>query len=996
MRNARSPFGHRIPCTIWIGLVALLLASLAPAQQGGKLDYRWATALMEKYRYYDMAETIFKRLEKSNDKELRSLGLLGYSKLKRFEARRTTDIERRRKLNLESISRLREVVKSLPKGSKEYLEARFNLADTLQGVATENIDQINQGRVPADQVAALQKETQNLLDEAEAVFNDVVRSLGDVDPEEDKDKWSLAVQAKLYIYQVLYNKAELLATDPAKLRSSKRIAALTDAAEGLDEFILDNEAELIGYYGCLWMGKVKAALLDAGEDVKPEDVQYYYKYVYDTMTDVPLDEDSSGNMVPRKNWVPPPAFQDLAQRACWWLFQFNNTHGNTVSTIEMGTRLRNDWKRFKIEFNLFGKLAMIEYAKALHSEGRSAEALEVAANVSAGGGFAGQEADKLMSVIIATARNKESFSPSILAAGANGAYTTRNRPGKAVEAIQLYQTMLANLGQVKDAKEKAILGRTGWYRIGVCCVQQNRYLEGARAFELGYKNYNNDLLSDEEAKQKINKKMSQNWISALGTLVKATNKDPYVRSLYDEATSYLIDHPPVGAATSTDGLAWQKAENLRRQKKYDEALKEYARLANKVGEYRERAKLKIATIQYLRLYDKKEKAPGPWISVAKNFEEFKKLAGRSDATDSTQKDARKAALVEADFYIADSYLRAAKATAEPKERRRLHDLVLRATDGLVDRIKDPALKARALYDRFQALIGLGRLDEAEAIFNMMVENPPPGRILESMALSIYKRLKVKAKGMPTRNEEDFKARDAVVRKAAKAYRVWLFRKNPRKIGEWVTGYKLFYDLEDWADANEVLEKAIAKFDGKPKYAKKVKLMKRKQARCMLELAKAAYASGDKAKTEALFAKAANVYKELVGPDNKAPATILEEAAQIFGGFLAGPDRRGNYTYYPGIGEFERASKMWAKVRKYQEPKLDDPSLDAEKERRLKKSIEQARFYAVLTYYWAKKTANDNRGLQYVKKQVNSIFFKTRNQPGAPWFTPYWEWLRNRM
>ncbi|MCA9319712.1 MAG: hypothetical protein KDB53_03205, partial [Planctomycetes bacterium] len=611
-------------------------------------------------------------------------------------------------------------------------------------------------------------------------------------------------------------------------------------------------------------------------------------------------------------------------------------------------------------------------------------------------------ADKVMSVIISTAQNKDSFPPSALAAGANGAYAARGKDQfKALEAIRLYQNVLANLGQVKDADERAILGREAWFRIGNCYAELGRNLEAAAAFEKGYRQYNNDKLSPEQSEQKTNERLYTNWRAVLSSLRKDHGDEALYRQLYDEMQTYIIENPPVGAAVSVDGLAWQKAENLRRAKEYDEAIRLFEELSKRPGEYQEKAMVKLAEIRYIILYDNRGKSvAADWIKVGKAFEDYLAFVNRTPESDPTKAAARKDAVLLARLYYGDAMTNAAEAATEASateaEQRELWQKVITATEGYADTTKNQDLRNRSRLNRFLALVALKRLADAESVFDALRNEDPNSKEVRAAGLKMGGILKEKAEAMPARTEEQIAARNAVFRRSADAYRGWLEAKDSDNVSYWAMVYNLYYDTGSWAEAHDLLTRAIVKFENKPKDAKFVTIMKRKKARCTLELARLAYADGDEEKCLQLFHQAEPVYAELVGPDNKAPATILEEAAQVFGGFLAGPDRRGNYTFFKGNGEFLRAAKMWDLVESYQTRKMGKADITDAERRELNFSYEQAKFYKILTFWKNAQADGDPKTLRKVKTNVDALFMKTKGKPGDPWFTAQYQWLQNQL
>ena len=73
-------------------------------------------------------------------------------------------------------------------------------------------------------------------------------------------------------------KAELIGTDPKKLKSPFRNEALRDAVDDLNDFCLFNADTLWEMYGYIWLGRVHAALFEgdfAGASLSKADSSYW-------------------------------------------------------------------------------------------------------------------------------------------------------------------------------------------------------------------------------------------------------------------------------------------------------------------------------------------------------------------------------------------------------------------------------------------------------------------------------------------------------------------------------------------------------------------------------------------------------------------------------------------------------------------------------------------------------------------------------------------------
>ena len=982
---SRCPFG--------VVAVVAAVALVASPSRAQSYEYEWGRSLMEDFRFDDMAEGVFTDLIAESDKEQKNLGFKGMAKLKRRQAQRTTDVKERAKLNEEALKMFEQVSKNLKKGTILYYETRFELADTLQEVAAEDIDLLERGLVPADAIEALRKNNMNRLNKAESIYASAAGAFADVDREKDNKKWFMARSGELNQQILLLRKAELIGTDKKKLRSPKRVGLLSDAIQNLDEFVLEYESELIGLNAMMWYGRVKAALLESEEPgYTPDDVAEAYWAVYTTLI---LSKEELG-----ADWGPAsPIFRDLAQRACWWLFQFENKVGRSTQCITAGERFRQDWADGSYEYSLFGRLALAELGRAFHVEGRSSEALALAAEVSAKGGYPGQEADKLMSLIIDTAPNKEQFPPEILAAGANGAYVAGfKNPDKFLEAVTLYQMVLANLPLITDELERNDLGRNAWYKIGVCYDKLGRSLEAATALENGYRRFNN---SKGRTDPKRNGLVAKYWRAVINDLIKADSGNAYFKSMLSRVTDQLIKSPPItvgGPDDQTTGvgivrLQWQKAQGLLRQREYPGALKEFEAIALKVSEYQERAMVKVATINLTITRQNKAAAPKDYVAAAARFETYKNYTDSKPESDAQRLRARRGAILEADFQISECYARAAKLETVAGAKNGFHEKVLEVTQGFEDRTKDKNLRQHARYNRFKALMGLIRIDDAETVFQAMLASDPKHKLIVPAAQSLGGALRAAFGKMPTKTEAEEETRDAVKFRCAQVYRVWLEGKNPNKAGYWTLVYKMYYDLAKWQSAYDLLTASIEKFEGTRKVKEKdIKSMRRRQAKCLLELAKIAYAAEDRPKTDDYFNRAAAVYKVLVGPDNKAPTSVLEEAAQIFGGFLSGPNNRGAYVLYPGTAEFKRSRDIWFSVEKKMRARV---AKDAAEERVNREKEQTAKFHKMLMEYRRAKVEGSTKALEKLKRALAAMKQKNPRPGGKNHYKKY-EWLASQV
>ncbi|MEZ6196080.1 MAG: hypothetical protein R3F20_10205 [Planctomycetota bacterium] len=982
---------------VLIALAALVFLGLAAPGARAQYEYEWGRALMEDYYYEDLAENVFTKLSKSSDKARKNEGLLGLSSLKRRLARRADDVAKRAEFNDASLELLEQVSKNLDRSSTIYWDTQFDLADTLEEVVSEDIDLIKAGRVPADKLEEYRKRNRNRLDRAAVIYEQAATEYRDRDREEDLDGWALGQKATLMGIILNLRRAELVATDPKMVDSPGREAGLRDMQQNLEDFALENDGYLFGMHGYYYLGRVKEELNGIKQRVSNEDVIASYHAV-PALSIVTPQNWVSDPEDPESRWEPLNAgVQWLNQRAYLSLLEFTNRRGLSEKTIAFGEEFRNNWKACGYEFNVLGDLALVELARAYQGNGQSAEALEIAAMVSAKGGYQGQEADKLMSVIIRTTEDTALFAPRMLAAGANGAYLAgRKNDEKYFESIELYRALLLNLDKVTDESERNEMGRTAGYRIGIMLDRLGRKLESAAALEATYKRFNNEKAIEDP---KLNEKVSRYWLSVLREFRQATGDSEHAKALVSAAENFVIANPPKGSlGTGVIALQWRKAENLRRQKNYDAALTNYRELIANGGEYKERAMVRAAEVEADKLAKNKEATPEDWLGIAKTFEDYKKYAATTPETEPARLEARREALRDADMQIISALARAAAATKADSDKLPIYENIVAVSQGFDDRTTSKEARSFVRQQRVVALTKLDRLAEAEQSFDRLVADDPDYSSIPLAAQILGLALRDKADAMPGLTPDQREKRNVARLRAGSVLRTWILKKPQKKSGYYTLVYRLFYDAEDWDGAFEILKIAYDKFSGKPGQQKSVEFFRQRMARCMLGKAEKAYNDGNKEEASKLFADAGVIYREIMISTDaatgevkvSAPTSILAEGALTIGGFVVGPDRRGQYNFFaPENVDFELAQEIWTKVERFMKKKQGKT---AEEQIEYDDLALKARFYIFLMEFQIAKAKNDSARLQRVLKNLRFKDQKEGGQPGGPDWAPKYKWL----
>ncbi|MFT7617638.1 MAG: hypothetical protein ACI97A_001277 [Planctomycetota bacterium] len=960
-----------------ITAVAFVLMSVSALSQ--PYEYTWGQRLMQDYRYEDMAEVVFTRLSKVSSKRDSVLGVKGLAQLKRRQALLSEDLAERAKFNDECLEMFRKVTKSMKRGSIEYFETFFDLAATIQDIVSEEIRFIQEGRIPSgDQMEAVTKRNENRLAEATQIYERAAATLEAM--VNDPKALDLSRRASLDKNVVRLLRAELIGTDPKKLKSPFRNEALVDAVEELEDFGLFNSGTLWEMYSYIWLGRVHAALYEGGfgeTDIAKVDFDYWY--VFQSLT--------GDEAMTNPNWAT------IVSQSLYWEFQFLNKHGATDLVVEHGDKMIARYAELGWTFDYNGRMAQIELGRAYQTVGRTDAALTIAASVSAKGGFPGQEADKLMSLVIRTDKNKDQLDAVVLASGANGAWVAaRNNPEKYAEAIQLYQIVLFNLAKVKDVEQRNILGREAYYRIGRCNDKLGRSIEAYIALEQAYKRFNNEHLGEN---RKINQDIAKYWRAVGSDLVRITSGAPFANELRNKCNDWVIAHQPAGIAGGGGDvmrLLWAKAQGQFRSKSYADSLLSYEKIAAKPSEYQERAMVKVAVVTSTLLLKNKDATAPQWRAAAKKFEDYLAYTEASKATDPLQLKSRRAALVEANFQLTECFIKAAGIEPDLAVKKQDYAKIPKPAMFVIDNSKDANVKQHCRYNMLVALLDSGKTEEANASFKDMYAADPNHKLIWRAALKVSNSLSKKFEAMPRGTVEDAALANPIRLESIRAYRVYLIANLKSKSSYWSRGIKGFYELERWAEAEELIDQLLKRFGSKLPQ-KTARYANRCKARCLLERAKIAFAGGDKEKTDRLFEQAAPIYAKLVGKDNKASNVTLEEAAQIFGGFLSEENRRGQRNYYQGNAEYERAAKIWKKLQSRFRRSADSAENDVE-EAVFQAKAQRARIYTFLLVYKDAKQKGDARGLKKIKRNVDAVFQKT-SLPGGKKLVGLWEWLRDQ-
>ena len=139
------------------------------------------------------------------------------------------------------------------KNSEEYQKAVFSFVEVLKlrgemAMATVTSGKADGNPLPEADADKLRQSANADYGRAEAELDKIMSGIGEVAPEDNKDKWRLRNRAWYTLLQLKYNKAMT-----AKKGSTQAMYTLTEMKNALEDFILSNDLEdYEAQLGCLY------------------------------------------------------------------------------------------------------------------------------------------------------------------------------------------------------------------------------------------------------------------------------------------------------------------------------------------------------------------------------------------------------------------------------------------------------------------------------------------------------------------------------------------------------------------------------------------------------------------------------------------------------------------------------------------------------------------------------------------------------------------------
>lgn len=957
----------------------------APRANAQAAEVEWAESLVDRFQFFDLAEIVYADLAARGDALSKASAARGRARLARKEAARAVG-EKRFLKNQAAFAFGDEAKKLFPEGSSAAESFVFEWSLMGQEIASETAAWIAEGR------AGDAEATQKLVDATSARLEQMAEALGKIYEkhraidDSARPEWLVARRAELSQAIAKLRIGQLIGSMDGSRGTKAWYAAMDAARRKLEEFVLDNEDRMVGLVGYLWLAKTLGDYVGAPKsNVGVEQVEATYRTIADRLIGPAAQ--------------PAEALDDealaLLEQSKWWLLEFLNQRGMSAKAIAEGDAFRAAWKKLDRELSVFGRLALVEYSRALSSEGRYTEALKFVLEVTSGRNDAARaEADAMISTLTRILPDAVPLRADALMAGAEGALAASARDETKVwDAVDLLTRTLAALPRENRTDAERLIGAKAALKLGQTYYRQGRRREAAVAFETGYKDaWNADFPDD----PRLVGDLADLWRTVLREALRSEPSNPMAKAQLDEGERWILSHPARSSAVgSSNEIEFEKAQQEFAAGNYAEARRRFADLAQKDGEHKMRAKIRLATCDLRLLRAKSDAGAAEWKDLAARFEEIRGSIDAAPAADADAATARRRASAETDYSAAEAYWRAAEATADEGEKNELRKKVVAVTDGLAERFVVRELIPFAGNYRFQAQTALGDTDAAEATYRAMLAAAPDHELTADTALRMTKIVKERIDAMPSKTPEEKKAKALAEAEVADLYRKWILTRRSKKLSDWSAVAGLYFDLEKWDLVHEILLAADDATRGQNSDKKTVANVERRFARASLELGKSAFLAGQTAVASERFKAADERYQRILA-DPESPlrgyVSVTEETAENCGGSLvAGKD--GALVFVPGMGQFQKAQELWSSAQKRLQATSASDTAEAEN---LAERVERARFHVFLMELKKIEADPGKAGMDGLKRELSALVAKTGGKPGGAVWGKKFAWLLQRV
>ena len=382
---------------------------------------------------------------------------------------------------------------------------------------------------------------------------------------------------------------------------------------------------------------------------------------------------------------------------------------------------------------------------------------------------------KLMAAVLS--RPGITVESSVLYEAAEGKYNARENQG----ALEAFRVVLASLDDQDKATALEFAPGT-YFRMGRTYQREGRHLEAAMAFREGCTTYRGDPQYDGSNSKGFYKSMQE--------LINKAPGDAAIKDLFESAEKLAAEM----SAGDADQINADLGDRERRRKSFEKAI-EYYKLISKASNVYEKALVNIAVCVY-RL-GRKDEGYKLFVDYLDNY-----ITNSLNSTgDSPVKEAKRIdATATARFY----------RVLHESSKQEYSSVIEHGEDYYEEHPDQTSMAPWIMRMVGEAMMFSGQIAKAKTYLEVALEAYPDNKHIAAFAVSFYKELK-RQRDLET----DAEQRKVLLREMAELLAIGNKAASELSFGNARAESTHWFDLEEWEQAQRVLETLITKFGSDP-------------------------------------------------------------------------------------------------------------------------------------------------------------------------------------
>ncbi len=748
--------------------------------------------------------------------------------------------------------------------------ARVRLAEVAFNYGNAAASVRNTRELEPEELEAMRSTAEGFFTQAIQAVNESISEFQAMDQEEQEDARFDYYLSLFYRANIFVNWASLYPTGSLECNEHCR-----RALELLEDFAIEvGETRVPGLQAYVRMADTYAL---RGEPDDLEMAEMFYRHVIENSLPAEIPEDWTSADI--------DARQGVMQLAWHGLMRFYLERGRTEEAAELGRRFEEWVENEGVLLTDDGYRVLLQIARLRARQGDYTGAIDLAARVSREKPrhILDLEARAVVQEVLAMAPPEAEIPFHVIADAYEGAYVQKKYE-LARDGFKILISRLAGRPEANDFGAKA------YYYLGRSWTNLNRPLLAAVTFRAGFEQFPDD--------EEFSEQLARNWLSLAENLRNRARGDAGLDAFFRAAEEAVQS---VGGDAS-GGIAWRSAKgdydaarDALRAGDEEEALRLFRRAIqgfekiDRASPYYEQALVQAGLAEYHQM----ALDPGAGRRAFQRFQEYlENFVTNPENTPVTprQRKVRKDQTARADYYRGQVKYKEARAGNQEAWNE-----LLQLYEGYLDRHPDQYSYGAATYTyRMEALLALGREQEAEALFEELVNLPFEHNFTNRGAFILFSHFNSKLEDL------EGPARREALQKAARYLSIMNQTSARPQFGNLRTEADLRMQLGEWATAAALLERALdlaEGMDGNAVYQTEMDLVE-------------AYLAMDKP-----GAAKAVIDRYLADPAFNKKGRVIAAGVKIKSGWIQ--MRKGRPVEVPGssttAAEFQEASELLSKL-----------------------------------------------------------------------------------